>query len=131
MQKPVKAHFIQPPREEVIKTLKQMDRLNEHKVGARQREKHTERRVGNKKSCGFNDGGGGEMFNVQMKLKINEREATEFWMRFVRGLRLVREKRGERLGFQREEVFIVQTCDGNSGRVEVSVAIRQIFSVTS
>jgi hypothetical protein len=36
-----------------------------------------------------------------MKLKINEREATEFWMRFLGGLRLVREKRGERLSLQK------------------------------
>jgi hypothetical protein len=30
------------------------------------------------------------MFNAQMKLKINEREATEFWMRFEVGEREAR-----------------------------------------
>lgn len=57
-----------------------MDRLNEHKVGARRGEKTHKATGGNKKSCGFNDGR--KMFNAQMKLKINEREATAFWIMF-------------------------------------------------
>ena len=58
-----------------------MDRLNEHKVGTRQREKHTKRREEIKRVVSLMMAK--KMVNAQMKLKINEREATAFEIMYL------------------------------------------------